>query len=634
MCGIAGIIDYSNTSSAAMLRMMTDQLKHRGPDDSGYFEFVNNGTYLGLGHRRLSILDLSAKGHQPMTFDNCVIVFNGEIYNYQEIRQDLEGVGHNFDSNSDTEVALKAIYTWGPSAFKRFNGMFSIAFYDPRLEHLILVRDRAGVKPLYLFQNEDLLIFSSEISSFSHHPRFEKKIDKNSLRQYFKYGYIAGDASIFQNTIKLDPGFYLTISLKSKSISKECYWDIAKGYQDKKIDISIQDAVTETEHLLQKACNYRMVADVPVGVFLSGGYDSTAVTALIQKEQTSPLQTFTIGFEDPQYDEAPYAASIAKFLGTNHTELVCTPKDALATLVRMGNIWDEPFGDPSAIPTLLVSELARKSVKVSLSADGGDELFGGYRKYFQVLKLLKLSQSINKFPGGMSIIHTLSSAAKLSPENFCPNLRRKVELALGLIELNSAVPMLDRIQHIFSDGQLDDLLLDSFAIPSDDPFSNMLPSLAGLSGIDALLVADYQTYQRNDILTKVDRATMSIGLEAREPLLDFNLYEFVASLPDSVKFINQEPKYLLKAIVHKYVPRSLMNRPKQGFSIPLSAWLRTVFRPHLIHYLSKQSVSSHAILSPIKVEILLKQFLGGDNTLSRKIWLLLMFQLWCEHWEI
>ncbi len=634
MCGIAGIIDYSNSSSEAMLKMMTDQLKHRGPDDSGYFECVRNGTYLGLGHRRLSILDLSVRGHQPMTFDDCVIVFNGEIYNYQEIRQDLEDVGHHFDSNSDTEVALKAIYTWGPSAVKRFNGMFSIAFYDRRLENVVLIRDRAGIKPLYLFQGENLLIFSSEISSFNHHPRFEKTINQNSLRQYFKYGYIAGNSSIFQNTTKIDPGFYVTISLKSKAITKECYWDIAKVYQNKMADISMQDAVAGTESLLQKACDYRMIADVPVGVFLSGGYDSTAVTALIQKEQTSRLQTFTIGFEDPEYDEAPHAASIAKFLGTNHTEVVCTPKDALDILVRVGAVWDEPFGDPSAIPTLLVSELARKSVKVSLSADGGDELFGGYRKYFQVLKLLKLSESINKLPGGRSAIHILSSAAKLSPDNFYPNSKRKVELALDLIKLDSAVPMLDRIQHIFSDGQLNDLLLNSFAIPSDDPFSSMFSSLAGLSDIDALLVADYQTYQQNDILTKVDRATMSIGLEGREPLLDFKLYEYVASLPDSIKFANQEPKYLLKAIVHKYVPKTLMDRPKQGFGIPLATWLRTVFRPHLIHYLSKENISSRRILSPKNVEILLRKFLGGDNTLARRIWLLLIFQIWCEHWKI
>ena len=634
MCGIAGIIDFSKSSSDAILQMMTDQLAHRGPDDFGYFESDHAGTYVGLGHRRLSILDLSLRGHQPMTFDGCTIVFNGEIYNYQEIRSELESEGHSFKSDSDTEVALKAIYSWGSSAVKKFNGMFAIAFYNLRAETVTLFRDRAGIKPLFIFEHKDLIIFSSEMSSFRHHPRFKKKIDHNSLRQYFKYGYIPSDASIFQGTSKLEPACYVTISLKSKSILKDRYWEISNSYSNKKSQILRLDAISETERLLQKACNYRMLADVPVGVFLSGGYDSTAVSTLIQKEQSTRLKTFTVGFEDPRYDEAPHAAAIAKHIGTDHTDIVCTPLDAVRILDKIGVVWDEPFGDPSAIPTLLVSELAKKSVKVSLSADGGDELFGGYRKYYQISKLLKLSQTLNGLPFGKGLIRSISLGAQLIPEISSSDLKRKVNLTFDLIKLNSVVPMLDRIQHIFSDDQLNNLLPHCFSGDSKSPFLSLLPSVNGMTNIDAMLAIDYQTYQRNNILTKVDRATMSIGLEAREPLLDVNLYEYVSSLPDKVKFFQQEPKYILKEIVHKYVPRDLMDRPKQGFSIPLAEWLRTIFRSHLMHYLSHERISANGFLSVKYVGSLLDKFLKGDEAVSRQIWLILIFQLWCENWQI
>jgi len=398
MCGISGFCDFKKKSSENILKNMTDALIHRGPDSSGYSFFEYETYQVGLGHRRLSILDLSSHGHQPMSFENLDIVFNGEIYNFKEIKKELLELGYSFYSNSDTEVILKSYYQWGIKAVDRFNGMFAITIYDKKENKLILIRDRVGVKPFYYYKKDSLILFSSELKSFHKYPNFEKIIDKNSLSLYLQFGYIPEPHSIFKNSYKLKAGHYIEIDLKSQKIEEIKYWDVVDFYNKPKIDISQEEAILKTEELLKSSFEYRMVSDVPVGVFLSGGYDSSLVVSILENGRNEKLNTFTIGFKEKGFDEAPYAKEVAKYLGTNHTEYYCTQKDALEIIPKLAEMYDEPFGDSSAIPTTLVSALARKSVTVSLSADGGDEIFAGYGKYTTTKqyfdKFNKISNSI------------------------------------------------------------------------------------------------------------------------------------------------------------------------------------------------------------------------------------------------
>ncbi len=352
MCGIAGFCDFSKKSSNDILKSMTDVLHHRGPDDSGYFWDESEYSQIALGHRRLSILDLSAHGHQPMSFEHLDIVFNGEVYNFKEIKKELLELGYDFYSDSDTEVILKSYHQWGIKAVDRFNGMFAITIYDKKTNQLIFIRDRAGVKPFYYYKKDSLILFSSELKSFHKHPNFQKEINKSSLSLYLQFGYIPEPHSIFKNCYKLRAGHYVEIDLKSQNFKEIKYWDVVDFYNKPKLDISQNEAIERTEELLKSSFEYRMVSDVPVGVFLSGGYDSSVVTAILQSGRSEKLNTFTIGFKEKGFDEAPYAKEVAKYLGTNHTEYYCTQKDALEIIPKLCELYDEPFGDSSAIACL------------------------------------------------------------------------------------------------------------------------------------------------------------------------------------------------------------------------------------------------------------------------------------------
>jgi len=383
MCGIAGLVDRNHSSSDEILKAITNSLYHRGPDDCGYLFKKFDNVQVGLGHRRLSVLDLSNHGHQPMVFAHLTMIYNGEVYNFKEIRTELECHGYNFESNSDTEVVLKAYHKWGMDSVNRFNGMFAMAILDSRRRILTLIRDRAGIKPLYWYEKDGLFMFGSELKSFHQHPGFHKKLSLEGLTLYLQYGYVPQPNTIFESTYKLQGGHSLEIDLNSSEIKISKYWDVIDCYNRPKLNLTEREALEETERLLKSACEYRMVSDVPVGVFLSGGYDSSAVTALLQSERTEKLKTFSIGFYEDQFNEAHHAKKVAEHLGTDHTEYYCTQKDALNIIPKLPEIWDEPFADNSVIPTTLVSELAKEQVTVSLSADGGDELFGGYDKYIQ-----------------------------------------------------------------------------------------------------------------------------------------------------------------------------------------------------------------------------------------------------------
>jgi len=579
MCGIAGFCDFSKKSDKQTLINMTDVLHHRGPDDSGYSFYENEFSHIGLGHRRLSILDLSAHGHQPMIHQHLEIIFNGEVYNFAEIAKELESFGYIFESNSDTEVILKAFHHWGIKAVDKFIGMFAIVIYDKEVQKLIFIRDRAGVKPLNYYFKDGLFLFSSELKSFHEHPNFEKEINVDALALFFQYSYILEPHTIFRHTYKLPAGHYAELNIQNAELKIHKYWDVIDSYNKPKLDISFEEAKAQTEKLLKSACEYRMVSDVPVGMFLSGGYDSSAVTAILQKDRTEKLKTFSIGFNEEKYNEAQYAKKVAEYLGTEHTEYYCTQKDAQELLPLMSQIWDEPFGDSSNIPTTLVSRLARKSVTVSLSADGGDEIFGGYDKYTLSLKYQKMFSKI-PFRSAIGSMMEAIEPKYLIGLNKTYNFGNRYEKLKILLKAKNEQEIMNGVGYYFNPSEVDKLLgTTSKLSTSFDDVTRLMPHN---DCIDKMMAIDYKTYQLDDILTKVDRATMSVSLEGREPLLDHRIIEFVATLPSSFKIKDGNKKYILKSIVHDYIPKELMDRPKMGFSIPLNEWFGDELKKYVL----------------------------------------------------
>lgn len=627
MCGIAGFCDFTKTSTKQTLIFMTDILHHRGPDDSGYSFYKNEYANIGLGHRRLSILDLSSHGHQPMTYQNLEIVYNGEVYNFSEIAKELESFGYIFETCSDTEVILKAYHHWGIKAVDKFIGMFAIVIYDKETQKLIFIRDRTGVKPLYYYYKDGIFLFASELKSFHKHPKFKKEINTDALFLFFQYGYILEPLTIFMHTYKLRAGHYAVLDLKSCEFKVQKYWDVVDYYNKPKLNISFEDAKSELTKLLKSAFEYRMVSDVPVGVFLSGGYDSSAVTAILQKDRTEKLKTFSIGFHEEKYNEAHHAKKVAEYLETEHTEYYCTQKDAQELLPIMCEIWDEPFGDSSNIPTILVSRLARKDVIVSLSADGGDEIFGGYNKYTQVLKYQKL---FSKIPSIFGNIMEIVNPKYLIGLNKIYNFANRYEKLKTLLKIKDEIAMMNAITRYFTPSEVDNLLNKTAIVKTLFDNKDILNQFN--DNINRMLAIDYKTYLVDDILVKIDRATMSVGLEGREPLLDHRIIEFVSQLPSNYKIKDGNKKYILKSIVHDYIPKEIMDRPKMGFSIPLNEWLGDELRKYVLEYLDSEKVAKTEVLNPLEVERLKIQYLKNNCFSVNKIWLVLVFMMWYERW--
>ncbi len=627
MCGITGFIDFTHQSNYHTLTRMTDALVHRGPDDSGYDLFKTDKALIGMGHRRLSILDLSPLGHQPMKFEHLSLVLNGEIYNFKEIRRELESLNYRFISDSDTEVMLKAYHKWGIECLHRFIGMFACAIYDSNSQKMILARDRTGIKPLYWYFHHGLFMFASELKSFHEHPDFCKQIDCDSLSLFLKYGYILEPNSIFQHTKKMMSGHFLEIDIFLQTIRETVYWNVLDYYNKSKIKICETDAIDELERLLKSACEYRMVADVPVGIFLSGGYDSSIVTALLQSNRTEPLKTFTLGFHEKKFNEAPFAKEVADYLETDHTEYYCRPEDVLDILPLLPEIYDEPFGDKSAIPTTLISRISRQKVKVCLSADGGDELFGGYKKYQQIKKKMGSLSNIPAFaiPALRACLNSLS-VQKLAQKSGMKNTEKRMEtLALrlgadGKTHLSSDT--------IFTQSEIDLLFRECLTSPCTN-FNNDIK----LDWLSNLLATDYKTYLIDDILAKVDRATMSVSLEGREPLLDHRLIEFSARLPNNYKINKNEKKWILKKIAHKYLPEKIMNRPKMGFSVPALDWFKKdALTDYLMTYLNETQLNKSGFFNPEPVIQMRQKYLSGDTTSVTRLWFLLIFEMWRERW--
>jgi len=632
MCGIVGFVDFNSASDTADLENMTASIAHRGPDGQGILVKQTNNAQVGLGHRRLSIIDLSSYAGQPMSFDQLHITFNGEIYNYKGIRAQLEQLGHHFNTQSDTEVILHAWREWGQEAIKQWHGMFAITLYDERAEEIICIRDRAGVKPLYYYFSDELFLFGSELKSLLKHPGFKKEINPDAVALFLQYGYVSWPHCIYKHTFKLPPGHILSLSLRSKKSSVKQYWNVYNYYNQPKLLISLPDAIDETEKILAAAFQQRMVADVPVGVFLSGGYDSTCVTALLQKNSSERIKTFTIGSVDAKLDEAPFAKEIAARLGTDHTEYYCTAKEALDIIPVLPEYYDEPFADSSAIPTILVSRLARNKVTVALSADAGDEIFAGYNRYDYIARY---GDKIKAIPS--PVRRVLSYATDLVSSENIPYLRNTANFHgryskfKNLLRDPSPGELLKNLTMVFTSEEIGQLFTSPVKAILTAHSTNKLTE--GYDDPLAYMMAvDYQTYLTDDILQKVDRATMSTGLEGREPFLDQNIIEWAARLPSEYKYHQKEKKYILKQIVHKYVPKKIMDRPKMGFAIPVEQWLQKELKPMVNDFLSEDKLKEHGLFNTDVVLNIVSQFYRGHKEKYLHIWHLLMFQMWYERW--
>ncbi len=632
MCGISGFVDFNKKTDKSILEKMNRTLAHRGPDGEGYGCYDNDKATVGLGHRRLSIIDLSDGGSQPQTFKSLHITFNGEVYNYAEIKKELELKGHQFNSHSDTEVVLHSYAEWGNAAIQKFIGMFAFVIYDEVEQKLFASRDRAGVKPFFYYFNDGLFLFASELKAINQHPKFTKQINLNAAAAYMQYGYVPTPHCIFKDTYKLNPGHFLEFDLKTTSLKTQQYWNVYDAYNQPTLKISLPDAIDETEKLLINAFQYRMVSDVPVGVFLSGGYDSSCVTALLQANNTEKIKTFTIGVPDAGLNEAPYAKAIAAHLGTHHTEYYCTQKEALEIVPHLPFFYDEPFADSSAIPTTLVSKIARQNVTVALSADAGDEIFAGYNRYDYVLKYGKKIQSIPSTMRKMA-----AGVMNVVPANKIPVLNKKYlfnsryEKLKMLLKNPSEKNILMSLTQQMDNGSISQLFKDNILqLPS--AFDSTELQKDNYSILSYMMAIDYQTYLLDDILQKVDRAGMSVSLEGREPFLDHRIIEWAAKLPMEYKYNNGNKKFIIKEIVHKYLPKEMMDRPKMGFGIPIADWLEKELKYFVDRYFDEAFILKQGIFNNDVVQKIRTSFYNGKKERAEKIWYLLMFQMWYDKW--
>ncbi len=632
MCGISGFADYNKKTGRDILEKMNRIMAHRGPDGEGYGLYENSLASLGLGHRRLSIIDLTEGGRQPQSFQLLHITYNGEIYNYAEIKKQLEDKGHRFNSNSDTEVILHAYTEWGSASLQKFIGMFAFVIYDEAKQQLFACRDRAGVKPLFYYWKNGLFLFGSELKALMQHPGYEKNIDLDATAAYMQYGYVPTPHCIFKDTYKLKPGHFLVLNILTQTIQTQQYWNVYDAYNKPKLKIDLPEAITETEKLLTNAFQYRMVSDVPVGVFLSGGYDSSCVTALLQKNNTEKIKTFTIGVPDAGLNEAPFAKNIAAQLGTDHTEYYCTQKEALEIVPQLPFFYDEPFADSSAIPTSLVSKIAREKVTVALSADAGDEIFAGYNRYDYVIKY---GNRIKNIPGfirkATAVMMDIIPAASIPVLNKKYLFHSRYEKLKTLFKNPSDQNILLSLTQQMNEKDIVDLfkkpvskIITAFDSTELDPSDN--------SALEYMMAMDYQTYLPDDILQKVDRAGMSVSLEGRDPFLDHRVIEWAAQLPLAYKYNKGNKKFIIKQIVHKYIPATMMDRPKMGFGIPIANWLQNDLKPFVDQYFDENFIARQNIFNNNEIQRIRKSFYEGKIERAEKVWYLLMFQMWYDKW--
>jgi asparagine synthase (glutamine-hydrolysing) len=648
MCGFAGFLQSSTSTPEVMretVRTMSATLQHRGPDDAGVWTDATSG--IALGHQRLSIIDLSAEGHQPMRSisGRYVIAFNGEIYNFEDLRKELDGEGFAWRGHSDTEVMLAAFERWGVSgSLERFNGMFAFALWDRTERVLHLARDRLGEKPLYYGRMGQTLLFASELKALRTHPAWRGEVDRDALAAYLRHSYVPAPHSIYRGIFKLPPAHHLVVSASDKGAmpAPRAYWSMRKAAEDgvaNPLTGSDEAAVDELERLLLDAVRIRTVADVPVGVFLSGGVDSSTIVALMQAQSDRQVKSFSIGFEEDAYNEAPYANAVARHLHTDHTELYVTAAEALSVIPRLPHIYDEPFSDSSQIPTILVSQLARQQVKVSLSGDGGDELFCGYVRYFWGRRIWN---KIKHVPYGMrNLAGSALRSVPIQAWNSVIGGAGRLLASTSLKEITGdrlhkladvlAVPSAEALYH----GLVSHWESPSTVVHGSREAATILtdPSQwAKLSDFtQRMMYLDTMSYLPDDILVKVDRASMSVSLESRVPLLDHRLVEFAWRVPLSMKIRGDQGKWLLRQVLYRYVPRNLIERPKMGFGVPIDTWLRGSLRDWAESLLSERRLRQDGYFAPGPIRQKWAEHLSGARNWQYWLWDILMFQAWLDH---
>ena len=640
MCGLAGFFDASgrrdDAALTATVAAMTDSLRHRGPDDGGVW--VEAAAGIALGHRRLSIVDLSPAGHQPMVSADgrFVIAYNGEIYNTEELRAELPGIP--WRGHSDTEVLLEGCAAWGVAATaRRLIGMFAFALWDRRERMLWLARDRLGIKPLYYGRFGDVFLFGSELKALRAHGEWPVEVERDALAAFLRHNYVPAPRSIYRGVAKLPPGTVLRVQPGGEP-RLEAFWSLGEvahaGIADRST-MSDAEAADRLDALLRDAIGRRMVADVPLGAFLSGGVDSSAVVALMQAQSDRPVKTFTIGFHERGYDEARHAKAVAAHLGTEHTELYVEPSHALDIIPKLAEWYDEPFADSSQIPTFLVSEMTRRHVTVALSGDGGDELFAGYNRYFWGEALWR---RLGRLPGGAR----RAGAGLLTalPPSAWDRLFAAVPVRLRPPQAGDKLHKLADVLRLPDQAALYRRLVSHWEEPA-----SLVPG-ASEAGIPWDLMADPKmpdfvermqrldtvTYLPDDILTKVDRASMAVALEARVPLLDHRVVEFAWRLPMTQKIRGGDGKWLLRQVLHRYVPRELIERPKMGFGVPIDVWLRGPLRDWAEALLDERRLRAEGFLDPAPIRRRWAEHLSGARNWQYPLWDVLMFQAWRERW--
>ena len=642
MCGIVGVLDTRRSATTDDLhrtvKRMADRLYHRGPDGEG--TWVDGAAGLALGHRRLAIIDLSDRGRQPMVSADgrYVITYNGEVYNFPELRTDLTALGHRFSGGSDTEVMLAACLEWGiEEALARFVGMFAFGLWDRQKRRLTLARDRLGVKPLYWSWQRGLLLFGSELTALETHPGFDTEIDREAVAAVVRSSYIPAPASIYRHARKLPPGSILVLEPGGEP-AVHAYWRLGDRIADPdgaRPPLDDREATDQLGRLIAESVRQRMISDVPLGAFLSGGIDSSTVVAFMQQQSARKVRTFSIGFNDAQLDEAVHARAVAKHLGTDHTELYVGERHVLDVVPKLTEFFDEPFADSSQIPTYVVSAMTRDHVTVALSGDGGDEMFAGYPKYAAIAQVWG---RLGWMPGGIRgltgrAMRTLpvgiwNAASRLIPPRRRPQLLGQRAHRLGAI-LN--LPGNDDLYGHLSAGFRDEGALvpgstGALRHRPDPGLPTRLPDL-----VSRMQYYDTLSYLPDDIMVKVDRCSMAVSLEAREPLLDHRLIEFVWSLPLHMKLRGGTSKWLLREVLHRYVPRTLTDRPKMGFSVPLAEWLRGPLRSWAEDLLTPAALAAGGLFDTSKVRGLWSAHACGRADYQKVLWSILMTQSWLKH---
>ncbi|MFZ0845277.1 MAG: asparagine synthase (glutamine-hydrolyzing) [Pseudolabrys sp.] len=646
MCGLAGLFCPTGSSAAELGELtsaMTKTLVHRGPDADGIWLDATSG--LGLGHRRLSIVELSDAGAQPMVSANerWITVYNGELYNTEDLRKEIDKSGNaiNWRGHSDTEVILEAVSIWGVvESTKRFNGIFALALWDRRDRRLWLIRDRLGVKPLYWgCLPTGGLLFGSELRALRAHPRFDAAINMPSVAGYLRSACVPAPLTIYRNAWQVAPAHILSVSAGEEP-QLVCYWnlrDVAMAGQSNLDRRGDEEVTDELEGLLSDAVGRQMLADVPLGAFLSGGIDSSTVVALMQKQSQRPVRTFSIGFNEENFNEATHARRVAQHLGTDHTELIVEPAAAQAVIGRLPDIYDEPFADSSQIPTILVSELARRQVTVALSGDGGDECFAGYNRYHWIDRVARIASAVPQagLQAASKALRVLSTDAwdmVLSPipQHLRPrHVGDKIHKGAAILALNGADQMYRGAVAQWSDP--------TQAVPGIEEPAGIwdAPGIAGElpDRIARLRYFDMMHYLPNDILTKVDRASMAVALEARVPLLDHRVVEYAWRLPRSQLGSAGNGKRILRRILHRHVPAAMVERPKMGFGIPLAEWIRGPMADWAADLLSEKALQSTGFFDTAIIRARFQEHLSGRRNWQSSLWTILMFQAWHRRWN-